>query len=161
MFPSVRILSSCGVATLHNTRLWIVHGKPNSAELEQVANETLELAKRHPTGIYTYTLITEDARMPGATERALLQRQFEQLRGKLIAAAVALESSSISGRLGRTLLSTLITATKRPFQLRMFADRASAAAWLSGHPGTPSSADMQALVGTMERKLRLAKTNAA
>jgi hypothetical protein len=157
----MRILSSCGMALLRNTRVWVVDGKPNTFELEQVANETLELASRSPAGIYTYNLITAEARMPGAAERALMQQHFEQLRGKLIAAAVVVETSGISGMLARTLLSTLITASKRPFQLRVFADRATASAWLSGHAGTPPTADMQAVANTIERKLRLAKANAA
>jgi hypothetical protein len=149
------------MAVLRNTRVWVVDGKPNTFELEQLSNETLELAGRSPAGIYTYNLITSEARMPGAAERALIQRHFEQLRGKLIAAAVVLETPGVSGMLARTLLSTLITTAKRPFQLRVFADRVSAAAWLSGHPGTPDTADMQGVANTIERKLRLAKANAA
>ena len=144
------------MATLQSTNIIVFLGRPTLSEMQEVGAQMLQLAARNPAGIYGYNVIAASAKMPDADARADIQQGFERLRGKLLASAAVIETTGIAGTLARTLVSTLLTVSKRPFTLRVFADRASAATWLAGQPGAPSAADLVGIAGTIERKLKAA-----
>ena len=120
-----------------NTLIAVWHGDPTLDALRVFGNELTHLADRNPAGIYILNVITEATGMPDNAARALLQSQFQAMRGRVTCAAIVLEKRGIMGSLSRAILTTLLTVTRRPFEMGIHDDRLEATRWLSRRAQAP------------------------
>jgi hypothetical protein len=139
-------------SSLDNTLVAVWSGKPTVARLNTLVQALRQTYVAHPEGVYLYNLITVRTAMPDKAARELLAKQFESMRGKLLAAAIVLEHSGIQYTLSRAVIATLMTITRNPFALKTFDDRAVAAMWLSGESGT-SPPSIASLARDLEERL--------
>jgi hypothetical protein len=140
-------------ASLQNTLITVWLGDPTVAELEILGRELDLLAKRHVKGIHLLNVITPSTGMPDSPARELLKRQFEAMRGRLLSAAIVIEHRGIVATLSRTVISTLMTLSKKPFELNIQSDRAHAADWLSTSEGVPPPRRLLEIATSLEAKL--------
>jgi hypothetical protein len=94
--------------------------------------------------------------MPGPAARETLREHFEQVRGRLAAMAVVLEKSGIEGALSRTVLTTVVTLSRRPFTLKVFSDRRDASVWLASQGAAPSAVEAMAAMRRLEVSVEVA-----
>jgi len=129
-------------------------GEPTAERLVALADQMRLLAARSGGRVFLFNVITTTTPVPTTEARAVLQEQFESMRGQLIAAAIVLEKSGLHGSLSRTVLSTLATVTKRPFPMRIFSVRRDAAHWLRTSGCAASPQTLAALADTLASKLK-------
>jgi hypothetical protein len=140
-------------ASLQNTLIAVWLGDPTVPELEILGRELESLAKRHAKGIHLLNVITPSTGMPDSPARDLLKRQFESMRGRLLSAAIVIEHRGIVAMLSRTVISTLITLSKKPFELNIQSDRSDAADWLSTSEGVPPPRRLLDIATSLDAKL--------
>jgi hypothetical protein len=126
--------------SVQNTLVAVWSGEPSAMRLASMVQSLRELHATNPNGVYLYNVISARTAMPEKAARDLMVRQFESMRGKLIAAAVVLEHSGIQYTLSRAIIATLATITRSPFLLKVFDSRATAAEWLSTTSKVPAQA---------------------
>lgn len=131
------------------TLIVIWKGEPKSAALSLAAKQMLLLHRTYPREVFMLNVITEATGMPDAATRQTLQGLFEQMRGKLAAAAIALEHRGVLQNLSRAVISSLVTVTRQPFPLKVFGSRAAATQWLGAHDGAPSANRLSLRLGEL------------
>jgi hypothetical protein len=114
--------------------VWV--GEPTVANLTDVYAHLLALRARDFGDIALFTVITASTGMPEPDARALLKRQFEEMRGGLKASAIVLEKQGVEGTLSRAILSTLLIVSRRPFPMKIFGARPEAGRWLAQYQST-------------------------
>lgn len=139
---------------LADTLVVVWQGEPSAARLVALADEMRELAHAHRSRVFLYNVITASTAMPGPEARETLRVQFESMRGQLAAAAIVLEKVGLEGTLSRTVLSTVLTISHRPFPMRVFPARRDAATWLVGQGCRPSQSEIIDEAGALEERLR-------
>ncbi|HKP55088.1 MAG TPA: hypothetical protein VJV78_00125 [Polyangiales bacterium] len=115
------------------------------------------LAGRNDQRVYLLNVITATTAVPSAEARTSLQRHFAAMRGKIIGAAIVMEKTGVEGTLSRAVLTTLLTITRQPFPMKLFAVRRDAAVWLNSRGCTASSVSLVSLVESLEQKLRASR----
>ncbi len=128
------------ICTTQNTVAAVWSGEPTATRLVTLVQAMRDLHSVNPDGVYLYNVITQRTGMPGKAARDLMAKQFESMRGKLIAVSIVLEHSGIQYTLSRAVLGTLTTITRSPFQMKIFEKRDAAANWLSLMCKVPSTA---------------------
>jgi hypothetical protein len=139
-------------ASLQNTLVAVWVGDPTTEGMLLFFAELEKLCARYPSGIYVLNVIGERTGIPDASVRQLLSRQFEAMRGRVLCLAVAMEKAGIAGTMSRAVLSTLLTMTRRPFQMSVHLQRIDAAKWLAQQPGAPPAAQLLEMTTTLERR---------
>jgi hypothetical protein len=134
----------------------IWRGEPSSERINGLGETLRVAALRNADRIYLYNIITNDTAIPNAEAREALHTQFASMRGKLIAAAIALEKVGAEGMLSRAILTTLVTVTRQPFPMRIFSRRRDALIWLKNQGCVASAATMSTLAETLWRRLTCA-----
>lgn len=117
--------------TVQNTLLAVWWGAPDVHELARHYREIESVCGASKDGAFLLGVITPSTLIPGPAAREALRAQFERVRGRLLALAVVMEKTGIEGTLSRTVLTTLLTLSRRPFAMKIFADRRSALLWLA------------------------------
>ena len=140
-------------SALKNTLVCVWVGDPTPENMEQFGRELEQLSVRYPSGIMMFSVVGDSCGMPSAAARSLMQRQFEAMRGRLLYATVAFEKTGIGGALSRTILSTLLTITRRPFEMSIHLSREEAARWLAKKPNAPSSELLLQLCSALAHRL--------
>jgi hypothetical protein len=139
---------------LADTLIAVWQGDPTSARVTALADEMRDLGQAYRSRIFLYNVITAATAMPSAEARDVLRMQFERMRGQLGAAAIVLEKLGIEGTLSRTVISTVLTISQRPFPLRVFPTRRDAANWLVSQGCRPEAAQILAEAEALEARLR-------
>jgi hypothetical protein len=65
--------------------------------------------------------------MPDSETRRVIVELFESMRSRLKSSAIVLEKSGVDGAMSRAVLSTLVTISRRPFDMKIFSNRDAAA----------------------------------
>ena len=136
------------MSPIDNTLIAVWIGDPSKVRLERLVGKLRELHGQHPKGVYLFNVITGTTGMPDQETRQTIARQFDSMRGRLMAYSKGLPGSKLS----RTVISTLLTISRRPFALKIFARRDGAATWLSEHCGVDAPA-LTNLVQQIESRL--------
>lgn len=136
---------SFAATTVENTLVAVWHGECTRPQLEHFGRELERLAARHPRGIYVLNVITEETGMPDNAARAYLESQFASMKGRVKATAIVLEKRGIMGTLSRAILNTVLTISKRPFEMGIVGDRSEGALWLARRASQKSERLMQAV----------------
>lgn len=142
---SVQTELSFVATSVENTLVALWHGECTRPQLEHFGRELERLAARHPRGIYVLNVITDETGMPDNAARAYLEAQFVSMRGRVKATAIVLEKRGIMGTLSRAILNTVLTISKRPFEMGIVGDRSEGALWLAPRAAQKSERLMQAL----------------
>ncbi|HVY25458.1 MAG TPA: hypothetical protein VHB79_02860 [Polyangiaceae bacterium] len=137
--------------SVDNTLIALWWGECTRPALEDFGRELERLSARHPRGIYVLNVITEETGMPDNAARAYLETQFASMRGRLKATAIVLEKRGIMGTLSRAILNTVLTISKRPFEMGIVGDRSEGAHWLAPRAAQRSERLMQALAALVSR----------
>lgn len=135
--------------SVENTLVAVWHGECTRTQLEHFGKELERLAARHPRGIYVLNVITEETGMPDNAARAYLEAQFASMRGRVKATAIVLEKRGIMGTLSRAILNTVLTISKRPFEMGIVGDRSEGVLWLAPRASQKS----ERLLAALERIL--------
>jgi hypothetical protein len=138
---------------LKNTLVCVWAGDPTPENMEHFGRELEQLSARYPSGIMMFSVVGDSCGMPSAAAREVMKRQFESMRGRLLYATVAFEKTGIGGALSRAILSTLLTITRRPFEMSIHFSREDAARWLAKKPDAPSSELLLQLCSSLARRL--------
>lgn len=138
--------------TLHSTLVAVWVADPTLEAMRSFANELEKLWSRHRSGIQVLNIVGETTGIPDAPVRQLLSQQFESMRGRLLCMAVAVEKEGVAGTMSRAVLSTLLTITRRPFQMSVHFQRGQAAEWLAQQPNTPSAAQLLDVAASLDRR---------
>lgn len=139
---------------LENTLVAFWIGEPTVARLEAMVEELCELWSKHPSGVFLLNVITEKTGIPDNEARRAIVQQFDSMRNRLKASAIVLEKTGVDGTMSRTILSTLVTISRRPFAMKVFSNRGEAATWLAEQSGANASA-LTNLIGQLERRFAL------
>jgi hypothetical protein len=123
--------SSFVVTTVGNTLVAFWYGECTQPVLEKFRGELEQVALRHPGGMYVLNVISEETGMPDNAARKYLGEQFATMRGRIKAMAVVLEKRGIMGTLSRTILNTVATIARRPFEMGIVGDRSEGASWVA------------------------------
>jgi hypothetical protein len=150
---------------VRNTLVVVWNGDPTIGRLEVTFARLVDLSKRYPDGVFMYNVILPSTGMPGSDARKLLQHQFESMRGALKGAVVVLEKSGIEGTLSRTIISTLLVLSRKPFAMKVFGLRREASEWLASHGNSHDGelwiARAAALTGQLETEANRSATRFA
>jgi hypothetical protein len=119
------------VTTVGNTLIALWFGECTLLPLQKFRADLEQLAIRHPGGIYVLNVITEETGMPDNAARKYLGEQFATMRGRIKGLAVVLEKRGIMGTLSRTILNTVATIARRPFEMSIVGDRSEGASWVA------------------------------
>ena len=138
---------------IQSTLVAVWRGDPTPHRVRDLADQMRAIAERSSGRVYLLNVITASTPVPSAAARAALQREWAAMRGTLMAAAIVLEKGGIEGTLSRAVLSTIATATRQPFPMRVFASRRDAATWLVGSGCGTSVAALTNLAESLEQKL--------
>ena len=128
-------------------------GDPTGTRVQGLADHLRQVAASSGAPVFLFNVITWSTPVPASEARGVLQVQFDSMRGQVGAAAIVLEKTGLEGSLSRTVLSTLVTITKRPFPMRIFAVRRDAAQWLRSNGCAASPQTLLALAESLEAKL--------
>jgi len=139
-------------AVLHHVLVAVWVGDPSVDQVRKFGAELEAVAEFHPSGIYVLNVITAGVGMPDQASRELLRQQFEGMRGRMRAAAIAIEQTGITATLSRAVISTLVTLTRRPFAVSILDHRSKAAQWLSQYPGVVAAEQLVDLANRLERQ---------
>jgi hypothetical protein len=139
---------------VHNTLLAVWSGAPTAARVDVLGEQLREIADRNQSRVFLYNVITHSATVPDAAAREALKKHFVAMRGSLVACAIVLEKTGIEGTLSRTVLSTLVTITRQPFPLRLFAVRRDAASWLVTQGCVTTGGMLTSLAESLELRMR-------
>jgi hypothetical protein len=142
-----------------NTLVAFWTGQPTAERLEVMVEQLQRVWRQHQTGVFLLNVITADTGIPDAETRRVILGQFESMRNRLLAVAIVLEKSGIDATMSRAILSTLVTISRRPFAMKVFSERAAAAAWLNKQGGAGASAMIgviRQLEGRLSTRMRLA-----
>jgi hypothetical protein len=142
------------LATQQNALVAVWLGEPDPHHLSEAVAGMEKLHLQFPGRVLMLNVIGETAGMPNAATREALRGQFEQMRGKLAAAAVVIEHRGVLHSLSRAIVTSLVTISRQPFPLKVFGDRGLAAEWLATHRGAPDAAALTALALQLERRMR-------
>lgn len=145
---SITPAPSYSTTIVDNALVALWYGECTAPVLHAFYAELEQHAARHPRGIYVLNVINDSAGMPDDAARAALESQFSAMRGRLLGLVVVLEKRGIMGTLSRAILSTLLTMTKRPFEMTIVSDREEAADWLAQR-ATPSSQRLLHALGAL------------
>jgi hypothetical protein len=137
--------SSYVVTSVSNTLVAYWYGECTLPALEQFRGELEQVALRHPSGIYVLNVISEETGMPDNAARKYLGEQFATMRGRIKAMAVVLEKRGIMGTLSRTILNTVATIARRPFEMGIVGDRSEGASWVASRASGNSGLLLQAV----------------
>jgi hypothetical protein len=138
---------------LEDTLVTVWTGDPLPKRLTHMVARMNELHDQRAKGVFLFAVIRPSAGLPNPESRNLMQRQFQQMRNRLLACAVVLEKTGLEGALSRTMLSTLSTLTRQPFPLKTFAERAIAAQWLGERSAQARPSAVVALAAKLEQSL--------
>jgi hypothetical protein len=138
---------------LSDTLVAVWKGDPSAARLTSLGAELRTISQRNEGRVFVYNVITATTPVPTYESLAALQTQFNAMRGQLVALAVVLEKTGVEGTLSRAMLSTVITATRQPFPLRVFADRRDGAGWLGSQNCSIPSDRLVSLASGLEAHL--------
>lgn len=139
--------------TLQDTLVIVWRGEPDVARVDGVANELRIITQRNDDRVFLYNVVTAAMPLPQAKARAALQKHFDAMRGKLIAAAMVVEKTGVEGPLHRAVLSTLITITRQPFAMRVFSARDDGARWLNSQGCRPLASALVLRADALDRQL--------
>jgi len=134
-----------------NTLVAFWTGQPTAERLEVMVEQLQRVWRQHQTGVFLLNVITADTGIPDAETRRVILG--------LLAVAIVLEKSGIDATMSRAILSTLVTISRRPFAMKVFSERAAAAAWLNKQGGAGASAMIgviRQLEGRLSTRMRLA-----
>ena len=130
-----------------NTLVALWYGDCTLAVLEKFRAELELIATRNPSGIYVLNVISEETGMPDNAARKYLGEQFATMRGRIKAMAVVLEKRGIMGTLSRTILNTVATIARRPFEMSIVGDRSEGASWVALRASGNAGLLLQAITG--------------
>jgi hypothetical protein len=129
---------------------WV--GEPTAERLEAMVEQLRGVWRKHQTGVYLLNVITENTGIPDSATRRAIAGQFESMRNRLRASAIVLEKDGIDGTMSRAILSTLVTISRRPFDMKVFSTRDEAASWLARQGGS-SARSLAAVIERLEGRL--------
>ena len=113
------------------------HGEPTEQRVDAMARAIATLGRMRSRGVVVLNVIGEETPLPDGPTRAALQRHFADARGRILALANVLTTTGVEGLLGRTMLTALSTAARRPFPTKVFANVEDAAWWISSFREAP------------------------
>jgi len=137
---------------LDNTLVAYWIGQPTPERLEAMVEQLRGAWRQHQEGVYLLNVITEDTGIPDTGTRRVIVEQFMSMRERLKASAIVLEKKGIDGTMSRTILSTLVTISRRPFDMKVFPRRDTAATWLAEQGGA-SARSLTAAIDQLEVRL--------
>lgn len=141
---------------LGDTLVALWKGDPTAARITALGAELRAVAQRSQGRIFVYNIITASTPVPTYDSLAALQKQFNTMRGQLVALAVVLEKTGVEGTLSRAVLSTTLTVTRQPFPLRIFAQRRDGAGWLGSQSCSIPSDRLVSFATALEERLNAA-----
>lgn len=147
--------------TVQDVVVAIWRGDPNADRISGLGETLRTAARRNADRAYLYNIITHDTPIPNAEAREALQRQFASMRGKMTAAAIVLEKLGAEGALSRAILTTVVTVTRQPFPMRIFARRRDALIWLKNQGCGASAATITTLSESLWRRMTGAASSRA
>jgi hypothetical protein len=109
----------------------IWRGEPTVRRLALLYERLSRAARGGEPSVLLYNVILPRTPVPSREARSALHRYFDEMRGRILGAAIVLEQDGVEGTLSRTVLSTLTTVTRKPFEMKVFRQRDVAAGWLS------------------------------
>jgi hypothetical protein len=127
-------------------------GEPTAARLAALVRAMRDVYGSNPEGVFLFNVITGRTGMPDKAARDLLARQFEAMRGKLVAAAIVIEHSGVQYTMSRAIIGTLTAIARSPFSMKIFDSRDTAAAWLTITSKVPSQT-LLALAAQLESEM--------
>jgi len=139
---------------VRDTLVAVWRADPSPERIDALADQMRAIAKRNNSRVFLYNVITHSTPVPSAGARATLQKHFNGMRGTLMGAAMVLEKTGVEGALSRTVLNTLVTITRQPFPMRLFAVRRDAAIWLGNQGGAASGVALTSMAESLEARLR-------
>ena len=145
-----------------NTVVAIWMGEPTAERLSAMVEQLRAVWRQYQNGVYLLNVITKDTGIPDGDTRRTIAAQFESMRDRLKASAIVLEKSGVDGTLSRTILSTLVTISRRPFEMKIFSSREAAAAWLTTRGAAPTqvlTTEMAALERALTARARTSGRN--
>jgi hypothetical protein len=137
-----------------DTLVAVWQGDPTPERMRAMGDQLRAIARANSGRVFLYNVITASTGMPSAETRVECQTQFASMRGQLMAASIVLEKTGLEGALSRTMLSTFITLSQRPFPMRVFAVPRDAALWLSASGSVASATAISSLADALRLKLR-------
>jgi hypothetical protein len=137
-----------------DTLVAVWQGDPSAERIVALGDQLRAVARRNAGRVYLYNIITTSTPIPSPAARSALQAQFASMRGQLIAAAIVLEKTGAEGALARAILNTVVTVTRQPFPMRVFAVRRDAVTWLGGQGCGMSGSAMSGLADGLIQRLR-------
>jgi hypothetical protein len=138
---------------LQDTLVAVWQGDPTAKRMSALAEQMRVIARGNAGRVFLYNVITASTPLPGAEARAECAAQFASMRGQLLAASIVLEKTGLEGALSRTMLSTFVTISGRPFPMRVFALCRDGAAWLGSNGSTASATALVSLADALRLKL--------
>jgi hypothetical protein len=146
--------SAYATSGLQDTLVAVWQGEPTAERMRALGDQLRGIARANAGRAFLYNVITESTGMPSAAARVESQTQFASMRGQLMAASIVLEKTGLESTLSRTMLSTFITLSQRPFPMRVFAVRRDAALWLGSCGSVASATAIMSLADALRLKLR-------
>jgi hypothetical protein len=138
---------------LQDTLVAVWQGDPSAQRMNALGDQLRAMARSNAGRVFLFNVITESTPLPSAEGRAESVKQFASMRGQLMAASIVLEKTGLEGTLARTMLSTFVTISGRPFPMRVFALRRDGAVWLGSQGSTASATALVSLADALRLKL--------